>query len=102
MCIRDSISNTLRLSNRGALNAILEKAFLDLSYDILLERCRSLKVTIAPINNLQELFQMPEAQDLILEETLPDGTISRRVKTTVFKMEWVENTRDKNHEFTNL
>ena len=81
------ISNTLRLSNRVALNEILEKAFLEVSYDILLERCRSLKVTIAPINNLQELFEMREAQDLILEETLPDGTISKRVKTTVFKME---------------
>ncbi len=80
-------SNTLRLSNRVALNDLLEKAFLQLPYDLLLQRCRTLKVTIAPINNLQELFEMPEAQNLILEETLPDGTISKRVKTTVFKME---------------
>ncbi len=79
--------NALRLSNRAALNTILAKAFLQLPYDILLQRAQSLRVTIAPINNLQELFNRPEAQDLILTETSPDGTISKRVKTTVFKME---------------
>lgn len=79
--------NALRLSNRTALNAILEKSFLEFPYNLLLQRCKSLGVTIAPINNLQELFAMREAQDLLLTETLPDGTISKRVKTTIFKME---------------
>ncbi len=80
-------TNALRLSNRASLNSILEKAFLQIPYDTLLKRCQSLQVTIAPINNLQELFSMPQAQNLVLTETLPDGTISKRVKTTIFKME---------------
>ncbi len=80
-------TNALRLSNRASLNSFLAQAFLQIPYDILLKRCHSLQVTIAPINNLQELFSMQEAQDLVLTETLPDGTISKRVKTTIFKME---------------
>jgi len=41
-------------------------------------------VPLAPIRNLAQLFEMPAAQALILEEELPDGKISKRVKTAVF------------------
>jgi hypothetical protein len=32
------------------------------------------------------VFELPAAQALVLEETLPDGTLSRRVKTVAFEI----------------
>lgn len=77
-------TNALRLTNRIILNESLKLGFLEVKLDDILKRCHQEKVPIAPINNLAELFEMPMAQKLVLEEQLSDGTISKRVKTKVF------------------
>ena len=38
------------------------------------------------IRNMKEVFELSKAQNLILEETMADGSISRRVKTMVFEI----------------
>ena len=80
------LTNALRLSNRTELCDYLLKAINGMPYDILRELCKNKKVTIAPINDLKAVFGMPEAQDLILTETLSDGRVMRSVKTAVFKI----------------
>jgi len=80
------LTNSLRLSNRPALNAFLEKAFAERNYEKLKEACDKIKVTIAPINNMEEVFNLPKAQDLVLTETLPNGQITKAVRTAVFKL----------------
>lgn len=79
-------ANPLRVANRPALNTYLEQAFSQISLNKLLEVCRQASVTIAPVNNLQEVFEIPAAKALILEEKAPDGSTSKRVKTTIFKI----------------
>lgn len=79
-------TNTLRLANRTALNEALAPAFLKMNADEVLDRCHQLQVPVAPIRNLQEVFDLPAARDLILEETHPDGSVSRRVRTVVFEI----------------
>ena len=51
----------------------------------ILKRCQDKGVPVSPIRNLEELFNDPITKDLILEEELSDGRISKRVKTVVFK-----------------
>lgn len=80
------LTNTLRLTNRAALNAYLEKAFAERQYDELKKECDRKKVTIAPINNMEEVFKTPAAQELILTEAFPSGKIAKCVRTTVFKI----------------
>jgi crotonobetainyl-CoA:carnitine CoA-transferase CaiB-like acyl-CoA transferase len=77
-------TNTLRLSNRAVLNEKLTPAFQKMKADEILERCHELQVPVAPIRNLQEVFEIPAAKKLILEESLPGGKVSKRVRTAVF------------------
>jgi crotonobetainyl-CoA:carnitine CoA-transferase CaiB-like acyl-CoA transferase len=79
-------NNTLRLSNRGALAALLSAAILRFSADEILQQCHEKQVPVAPIRNLQELFELPAAQRLVLEERQDGQMQSKRVKTAVFKI----------------
>lgn len=80
------LDNSLRLSHRVALCDALASGFKHFEADTLLQICEDRSVPLAPIRNMQEVFELKAAQDLILEETMDDGTISKRVKTAVFKI----------------
>lgn len=77
-------TNANRLQHRQALHDILEQAFVRFSMEELTERFQKYKVPVAPIKNLKDVFEMPAAQKLVLENELADGNKSRRVRTTVF------------------
>lgn len=80
------LTNALRLTNRSTLNEYLKTAIASLNYADLKEKCDLQKVTIAPVNNIETVFQMPAAQNLVLQETLPTGKVVKCVRTTVFKI----------------
>ena len=79
-------SNTDRLTHRNLLNELLEDAFSKQTIDQFLQACRSQQITVAPINDMRTLFEIPEAKALILESTLPNGEVAKSVKTAVFKI----------------
>ncbi len=79
-------TNALRLENRVVLASQLQAAFRCLTAEVILERCRAAQVPVAPIRNLQEVFELPAAQDLVLEEKTEAGGVSKRVRTAVFKL----------------
>ncbi len=81
------LTNSLRLANRVALNAYLEKAIGEKIYKDFKAECMEKKITIAPINNMEAVFNIPAAQDLVLTETQEDGSISKSVSTAVFKIQ---------------
>jgi len=80
------LTNSLRLANRDELNEKLEKAFSERNFLNIEKEFLATGVTMARINNLQEVFQKQEAQDLILEEKLENGKVVKSVKTAVFKI----------------
>lgn len=80
------LTNAKRLQNRPALAQALSQGFARFTAEQLLQICQQAQVPIAPIRNMQEVFQEPAAQELVLEETMPDGSISKRVQTAVFKL----------------
>ena len=80
------LTNALRLEHRDSLADHLRERFLRFESQQLLRICREQQVPIAQIRNMQEVFDVPAAQNLILEESMPDGTVSKRVKTAVFKI----------------
>lgn len=79
-------TNALRLEHRDALAEGLQVAFHNFSSDEILEKCHALQVPVAPIRNLKEVFELPAAKALILEEKMADGRVSKRVKSVVFKL----------------
>jgi crotonobetainyl-CoA:carnitine CoA-transferase CaiB-like acyl-CoA transferase len=79
-------SNQQRLLHRPALNDALGAAFKRYTAADLLQKGLEREVPVAPVRNLQEVFELPEARSMMLEEIHPDGSFSRRVKTVVFKI----------------
>ena len=80
------IDNGQRLLNRDALAEALSRGFASYQSDELMRICEAGEIPIAPIRNMKEVFEMPAAKALVLEETMPDGSISKRVQTAVFKI----------------
>ncbi len=78
-------TNALRVQHRASLVQLLTPAFLRWTATDLLARFEKVQIPVSPIRDLSEVFDLPEAKALVLTETLPDGSESKRVKTAVFQ-----------------
>jgi crotonobetainyl-CoA:carnitine CoA-transferase CaiB-like acyl-CoA transferase len=78
-------TNIQRVQHRTALLEFLQPAFLQFDRDELLELFRTAGVPAAGIRTLPEVFENPLTKNMILEETMPDGRVSKRVKTVAFR-----------------
>ncbi len=79
------INNANRVKNRAALIELLQPAVLLFDRDALLQLFHEAGVPAAAIRTMPEVFEHPLAKAMILEERMPNGQQSRRVKTIVFK-----------------
>jgi crotonobetainyl-CoA:carnitine CoA-transferase CaiB-like acyl-CoA transferase len=77
-------TNTARVEHRAELNTYLAAAILRRTLDDLMATFKDHAVPAARIRNLQQVFEMPTAQDMILEESMANGVVTRRVKTVGF------------------
>ena len=75
----------LRVENRELLKAELAKVICLFERKELNELFDEHGVPAGNINNMREVFELPYAEDLVLEEQFPDGEQTRRVKTVAFK-----------------
>lgn len=83
----DFAENTSRVRNRSDLQDALRPAFGRFSREEIMRRLDESAVPAGRIRNLEEVFESAETKDLILTESLPDGTITKRVKTAVFHID---------------
>lgn len=79
-------TNVSRVKNRPALNTWLAKQIVRFEAEALLMELEKCSVPAASIRNMQEVFELPTTQTMILEEIWEDGTISKRVKTVSFEI----------------
>ncbi|HAK77693.1 MAG TPA: carnitine dehydratase [Runella sp.] len=79
-------TNASRVKNRSALNEALAQAIGQLNPQELLSQLEKAGVPAASIRNMQEVFELPAAQAMILEEKQADGSVSKRVKTVAFEL----------------
>lgn len=79
-------TNTLRVSHRKALSTALSQAISQHNIDDLEQLFLQLNVPYGRIRNMKEVFELPEAQAMVLEEKMPDGDISKRVKSVAFRI----------------
>lgn len=82
-------SNAARVQHRAPLLELLRPAFLPFQRQDLLPKLHAAGVPAASIRNMKEVFELPAAQAMILEDTLPDGRTGRRVKTVAFGTEGI-------------
>lgn len=77
------MTNKDRVTHRAELEVLLAEKVKLQDVDYLVDELIKLKVPVARINNLEEVFRSPQAQELILEENI-DGIHTKRVKTAVY------------------
>ena len=80
----DFQSNTARVKNREQLVAHLAKAISRKNLDEHMIAFKASGVPAARIRDMKAVFEMPVAQAMVLEEKLPNGLLTKRMKTVVF------------------
>jgi crotonobetainyl-CoA:carnitine CoA-transferase CaiB-like acyl-CoA transferase len=79
-------ANAARVRHRAALCAELAPALHRFQRDELLRQLQAAGIPCAGIRNMQEVFELPAAQAMILEELSPEGILTRRPGTVAFKI----------------
>lgn len=79
-------NNTQRVLNRKALSNHLSDAIIQFKMNDLEKIFLEQSVPYGRIRNMQEVFDLPQAKKMILEEKMDDGGISKRVKSVAFEI----------------
>ena len=79
-------TNTDRVHHRSELKMVLTPSILKWTRNELMAELKSKGVPAGSIRNMKEVFEWPQAQKMILEETFSDGQLSKRVGTIAFKI----------------
>jgi crotonobetainyl-CoA:carnitine CoA-transferase CaiB-like acyl-CoA transferase len=78
------VTNEQRIAHRKELKAKMDPAFLQYTREELMTLFEKAGIPAGRILDMQEVFERPVAQQMILEEIMPDGTPSKRVRTAAF------------------
>ncbi len=79
-------TNVLRVTNRKQLKMELGELIINFNSKELNELFENNGVPAGNINNMKEVFELPQANEMVLKERMPDGKISKRVKTVAFQL----------------
>lgn len=79
-------TNAQRVKNRVFLKDRLKPLFRKQERAVLLKKLYQNGVPVGSIRNMQEVFERPLAQQMILEEKGADGQLNRSVKTVAFEL----------------
>lgn len=77
-------TNDLRLASRNQLKDFLQNSIRKISCNDLLSACEINKIPVGKVNRIDEVFQLPSAQKMILEQTEINLSKSKRVATVAF------------------
>lgn len=80
------VDNKQRVIHRSSLHALLQKKARQLTRDTLLDLLHQSGVPAGAVRDMQEVFAQSSAQALLLDWNLPDGTMVKSVKSTVFEL----------------
>ena len=82
------LTNALRVKNRAKLVKILRGCILKQERDTLLYMLQKAFVPAGAIRNMQEVFENPMAQKMVLEEVTTEGYVTKRVKTVTIDIKF--------------
>jgi crotonobetainyl-CoA:carnitine CoA-transferase CaiB-like acyl-CoA transferase len=85
---RRFVTNAFRVKNRAKLVKILRGYILAYERDTLLDTLQKANVPAGAIRNMQEVFENPMAQKMVLEEAMPEGGVTKRVKTVAVRLKF--------------
>jgi len=80
-------TNPARIVHRKKLAAILSEAFLLRSAEELMQEFAEQDVPAGLVKNMQQLFETPVAQEMILDQNEENNITSHRVRTAIFTIQ---------------
>ncbi len=83
---RRFLTNSARVKNRRALSRLLKPAFGRFSRQEWMEIFRKNSIPAGSIRNMEEVFELPLAKAMWLDDQLADGAVGRRVRSVAFKI----------------
>ncbi|MDO8368438.1 MAG: CoA transferase [Saprospiraceae bacterium] len=83
----DFQTNTARVKNREQLIRLLQARISTMTLNDLMTQLHASRVPAARIRDMKSVFELPAAQDMVLEEKMADGTRTKRVKTIAFRID---------------
>ncbi len=84
-------TNQARVIHRAEMAQALAPLIATQQRDALLTTLIQQNVPAGAIRNMEEVFATQTAQNMVLEEILEDGTVTKRVKTIAFKADFLNN-----------
>lgn len=82
----DYAGNAIRVKNRASLNKLLAERIIQLPLDYWMALFKEKGIPAARIRDMQQVFELPEARAMVLQETSEDGILTRRLKTVAFEI----------------
>jgi len=79
-------TNAARVRNRKLLYEALSDSFMKKTAAGCLVELNACHVPAGSVNDLSEVFDCPAAASMVLKQSEPDGTVSRRVSTVAFEI----------------
>ncbi len=79
-------TNAARVKNRVELCGLLEQKLNKYPATQLVAELTAVAVPVAMIRNMKEVFEVPAAQAMVIDQQEQDGSISKRVKTVAFSI----------------
>lgn len=79
-------TNVQRVAHRAQLLVILAAAIEAYPREELLEKLLASGIPAGSIRNMQEVFELAQAQNMVLEEKTAEGRLTRRVRTVGFEI----------------
>lgn len=79
--------NQYRVQHREALKEALAPAIRTFELKELMDKFHQQGVPAGQIRNMPEVFEQSQAQQMVLEEKMADGRVSKRVKTVAFNIQ---------------
>ncbi|MDH3243136.1 MAG: CoA transferase [Saprospiraceae bacterium] len=82
----DFKTNADRVKQRDRLNIMLGQVFSEKSSQHWIDLFRKNGILGGKVKNLAEVLDEPGAKNMIIEEQMPSGVLSRRVKNIAFRV----------------
>ena len=86
--------NLKRVKNRNELNDTLQVLIANFNRDHLLEALSEKNVPAGGVFNMKEVFEMPEAKELVMESETTSGISIKGVRTIAFNIDGKPNLND--------
>ncbi|MEM7104225.1 MAG: CoA transferase [Bacteroidota bacterium] len=83
-------TNVSRINNRKALMEILQSIFAELEFVDIHSQLKAAGIPCGSVRQMNEVFEVDLAKNMILEEDMPDGKRTRRVRTAAFKIKTLD------------